>query len=109
MVLLEAPKNILGVVDFFLSKSITCELVLYMCVCVCVHVCVFEKLASFFLQGIGVVAMNIYISINTLNFVVIELYFVTSENWPMSTLRNRIPVTCFFLRSEIQDLSPTRD
>ena len=83
------------------------------CVCVCVHVCVFEKLASFFLQGIGVVAMGIYIHIemsnNTLNFVVIELYFVTSENWPMSTLRNRIPVTCFFLRSEIQDLSPTRD
>ena len=81
--------------------------------CVCVHVCVFEKLASFFLQGIGVVAMGIYIHIemlnNTLNFVVIELYFVTSENWPMSTLRNRIPVTCFFLRSEIQDLSPTRD
>ena len=53
----------------------------------------------------------IYIEIldDTLNFVVIELYFVTSENWPMSTLRNRIPVTCFFLRSEIQDLSPTRD
>ena len=61
MVLLEAPKNILGVVDFFLSKSMTCELVLY--VCVCVHVCVFEKLASFFLQGIGVVAMDIYIYI----------------------------------------------
>ena len=37
------------------------------CVCVCVHVCVFEKLASFFPQGIGVVAMDIYIYIEILN------------------------------------------
>ena len=40
MVLLEAPKNILGVVDFFLSKSMTCELVFYVCVCVRARVCI---------------------------------------------------------------------
>ena len=57
--LLEAPKNILGVVDFFLSKSMTCELVLYMCVCVRARVCIWE--AGIVFSGIGVVAMDIYI------------------------------------------------
>ena len=84
----------------FVSKSTTFKFIVY--VRVCTYVRSWHRF--FYRAAIGILTLYIYIA--TVYIYICFLYFL--EHWCMSKLRNRITVTCFYLRSQTQDFNPIR-
>ena len=77
---------------YFVSKSTTCKFIIY------VYVYVRKKLASFFLQGSHWNPYYIYIYIHSYG-IYIYIFFISWNIDPCQN-RNRITVTCFYVRSQ---------